>query len=336
MAPTERYGYTVARLRAMENRLLDGALFQRMIECDGLDSAIKILGETVYAPWLMEMKSNDDFDSAIEAELRHVYDEVDRFVPDRALVQVCRLPYDFHNVKVLLKSIIISRQGGERRFDLLTKLGNIDCDTLVMAVESEDYRLLPFGLHRSIPDALSQWEQNHDLLAVECALDSCLFQAMADLICPLGMPLLDRWLRRRIDGENIRTLTRLQRMDMDASAVSGFLHAGGTLSVERLSAVLSEPLESWGRILSFADASSVFGKVADADGESLLMLFDAVLDDFTTETVDGAKYGAFEPENVLRFLWLKEMEAKNLRVVLVSIANDADRDMVRRLMRHVG
>lgn len=50
MAPKERYGYAVARLRALENRLLDESVLQRMIDCDTLEAALKVLGETPIRP----------------------------------------------------------------------------------------------------------------------------------------------------------------------------------------------------------------------------------------------------------------------------------------------
>ena len=58
MAPAERYGYAVSRLRAMSGRLLEEAVLQRILECEDLDSALKVLGETVYSGWLMELKGS--------------------------------------------------------------------------------------------------------------------------------------------------------------------------------------------------------------------------------------------------------------------------------------
>ena len=65
MAPAERYGYAVARLRAMSGRLLEEALLQRILESEDLDSALKVLSETVYSSWLMELKGSGEFDRAI-------------------------------------------------------------------------------------------------------------------------------------------------------------------------------------------------------------------------------------------------------------------------------
>jgi len=68
MAPAERYGYAVARLRAMSGRLLEEALLQRILESEDLDSALKVLGETVYSSWLMALKGRLLYPSAHPAE----------------------------------------------------------------------------------------------------------------------------------------------------------------------------------------------------------------------------------------------------------------------------
>lgn len=334
MVPAERYGYSVARLRAMENRLLDDSVLQRLVESEDLDSATKILGETPYAEWLVELKSNLEFDKAIELELGYVYSEITKFVPDTRLVEICRLPYDFHNVKVLLKSHILQREGGERRFDLLTDLGTIPTDDLILSVESEDYRLLPFGLHSALPKCMNMWEQTHDILEIEKLLDNLLFSEMCRLSSDMGIDAVEKWLKGRIDAENIRNLIRLKRMDVEVSTVATFLHNGGWVSVERLLSLLGEPLEGWGRVLAFADIGGVLQQTQDiSDLGSLIVEMEKVLDEYTTRLLEKARYGAFSPENVIYYLWLKEMETKNLRMLLVSIANDTDREIVRRLIR---
>jgi V/A-type H+-transporting ATPase subunit C len=337
MAPAERYGYAVARLRAMSGRLLEEALLQRILESEDLDSALKVLGETVYSSWLMELKGNGEFDRAIEAELLHVYGEVQKFVPDPALVHLCRLPYDFHNVKVLLKSALLVREGGERRFDLLTSLGNIPSDDLIMAMESEDFRLLPFGLHLLVPHCFSVWEQTKDILEVEKLLDEGLFAAMRKTASATGIEAASLWVRGKIDAENVRNLLRMKRMDMETGAVAGFLHDGGLISREKLLSLFSEPVESWSKILSFADVSKAFSHVQEINNlNSLVVEMEKVLDEYVADIVERAKYLAFGPENVISYLWKKEMEAKNLRIALVSVSNDTDRTLARGLFRHVG
>ena len=336
MAPAEQYGYSVARLRAMSGRLLEEPVIQRILESEDLESALKVLGETAYAAWLMDLKDPGDFDRAIEAELLHVYGEVQKFVPDQRLVEMCRIPYDFHNVKVLLKSSILAREGGGRRYDLLSRLGNIPVDDLIMAVESEDYRLLPFGLHHLVPACLSVWDQTKNILEVEKILDRGLFEALRKIVGETGIQAAVDWSRGKIDVENIRNLIRMKRMDMEPAAASGFLHEGGFLSREKLLSILPEPVESWPRSLAFTDVARAFSRVQDVgDLSALIVEMERILDEYVAGILEKTKYDAFAPANIIAFLWQKELEAKNVRIALVSVANKTDKALARGLIRHV-
>ena len=167
MAQKERYGYAVARLRALENRLLDESVLQRMIDSDTLEAALKVLGETPYSAAIMELRSPLDFDKAIENELLRSYGEAATFVPDSGLMELLRLQYDVHNVKVLVKSQILLASGEKRHLELMTKLGNIDTDKLILAVEGEEYWELPYGFDSAIPASIAAWDTNEHLLATE-------------------------------------------------------------------------------------------------------------------------------------------------------------------------
>lgn len=336
MAPKERYGYAVARLRALENRLLDDSVLQRMIESDTLEAAVKVLNETSYSAWLMELKSPLEYDKAIEAELLHSYREADTFVPDAGLAALLRLVYDVHNVKTLLKNRFLAERGEAHRTDLLTPLGSIDIDRLSAAVESEEYWELPCGFSQAIPAALTAWEQTHSALAVEKILDEVYFKALLELAGALNMPAVTQWVRSRIDGENLKTLLRLSRIDIDRSTVASFLHEGGLIPLNRLTPLVAEPVENWGRALSFADMGTLLVPFGEGDNfNELLVQYEKNLDDFITGVISKSRFDAFSPANVVRYLWLKEMEAKNLRVILVSVSNGVKKDRIREVLRRV-
>ena len=97
------YTYAVSRLRAMENRKIDTSAMQQMAEAESFESAWKLFMETCYGQWAAEMGNNLSYDSLLEAELAYTYGELRKFVPDLQLVQLFQIPYDFHNLKVILK-----------------------------------------------------------------------------------------------------------------------------------------------------------------------------------------------------------------------------------------
>lgn len=336
MAPAERYGYTVARLRAMGNRLLDESAYQRILDSEDLESALKVLGETVYSSWIVDMKSNRDFDQAIEAELLYVYSEIEKFVPEKRLVEVCRVPYDFHNIKVLIKSHILQKEGKDRRFNLLTPLGNIPKDDLIMAVESEDYRLLPYGLHTVLPKSLALWEQTKDILEVEKDLDTQQYSLILRMVAETGIASAIAWAKAKVDAENLRNGVRLRRVGMDISSAASYFHDGGFISKEHLLSLLPEPLEGWAKLIGFADAGLLLGEMKElGDMNHVLVEMERLLDNYITGVLAKAKYGAFSEDNVMQYLWSKEMEAKNVRILLVSVANNTNRELARGLLRNV-
>lgn len=336
MTQVTGYGYAVSRLRAMEKHLLDNAFFQRLLDSENVDDALKALGETHYARWLSDEKGAQDFEHAIFSELQEAYNEVTRFAPDPELPQLCRLPYDIHNIKVLLKGQIQKQRGSKKRTDLLTELGNVPVDDLVIAVESEDYRLLPFGFHRIVPQCIMQWEQTHDILAVETTLDSHLFSTMRQLAERVGHNGVDAWIRAKIDAENVRNIFRLGRIEMDVGQAAPFLHDGGWISRDRILSLIAEPVEGWGRILNFADVSKAFGEMPESGNtDDFVVDLEKALDDYITGVLKPYRYSTFAPENILTYLWAKESESKNVRVILVGLSSGADRKSLRRLLRNV-
>ena len=332
MSRNEAYGYAVARIRAMEPMLLDASQLQRMLDADGSDGALKIIAETNYSRWITE--GDGGYDSALEAELTATFDEFTTFVPDRELIDVFRVPYDFHNVKVLLKSAFKARSGGKKRYDLLTRLGSIPVDDLASKIESEEYGLLPFGLSHIIPACMSIWEQNRDIVEIERVLDEGMFTAIRSLIASVGEPGMIKWAKARVDSENIRNLLRIRRFGFDVSAAVTFLHEGGSIAPSILAPLIAEQFDGWGRVLSYSDVGLAISVISDeGDFDKLIVALERTLDDYCSSVLSNARFSPNAPENVLAYLWGKEMEVRNIRTILVSKGTNSDRDEVRRMMR---
>ena len=331
------YVYTVARLRAMENRFLDASFFSRLIDSATLEDALKSLGETTYSQWLAHDSHDSGIDRIVDDELLHACDELKEFVPDTELLDLWRMPYDFNNVKVILKSLFKVREGGERRYDLLSKLGAMDTDKLIMALEGENYGLLPYGLGDVIPHCWTVWEQTKNSQSVEIILDDKLFSAMAVLAENLKMPAVTKWVKHKIDAENLRNAVRLHRMNTDPASALPFLHEGGTIRAADMAKLLSDPLETWGKSLSHTDIGIVLEAAMQerSDIQSALSEICNALDRYLVRVLEKARYNTSAPENVILYLLYKEAEARNLRVALVCVAKGLNREFARRLLSHV-
>ena len=326
------YVYTVARLRGMENHILDTAFFSRLMESSGIDDALKALGETSYSQWI---SGNENFDKAIDSEMLATCKELESFVPDKELIDIFRIPYDFHNVKVLLKGLFKVR-GGEaegRRYDLLSRLGTIDTEELKTAIETEEYGFLPYGLTDLIPQCWQLWDSSKNPQAVELLIDHAMFRAMLNVAEGLKMPAVIHWVKSRIDAENLRSAVRLARIKYDSAKALPFFHEGGTIRPDDMARLLNEPQETWSRLLSHTDIGAVLGGLQDTgDIKASLSDVSKSLDDYLIRVLENAKYSMDAPENVLLYLLTKEAETRNMRVALVCISGGLDREFGRRLL----
>ncbi len=328
------YVYAVSRLRGMENHLLDSAFFSRLMDSANIDDAIKALGETSYSQWISQSGAN--FDKAIDSEILATCEELKSFVPDKELLDIFRLPYDFHNVKVLLKGLFKVRNGDleGRRYDLLSKLGTINTDQLTNAIETEEYGFLPYGLTDLIPQCWQLWDATKNAQSVELLIDHQMFKAMSDVAEGLKMPDVIQWVRYKIDAENLRGAIRLSRMKYDAAKALPFFHEGGTIRPDDMAKLLNEPQETWSRILSYTDIGAVLNSLQEqSDLKASLSDVSKALDEYLLKVLENAKYSMDAPANVLLFLLTKEAEARNMRVALVCVAGGLDRDFGRRLLK---
>lgn len=330
------YGYAVARIKAMEHRLLDANVIQRLVEAEDCSSVIKVLSETSYAKELASKPGEENFDAALESEQLSLYREVSSFSPQRELVALCQIPYDFHNLKVLLKSSFNSKSGGKKKWDLLTSLGSIPVDNLVLAVDVEDYTLLPKQIARLIPECMAILESTKDPFEAEKLLDTAMYRLLHEMASALGYPGVMRWCESRIDGENLRNLARLRRFGLEARSHQSLLHEGGTFSLPELISLQEESEDSWSRTLAYTQWASVVSQIHEVhDFETMIVTLEKALDEHCLNVLLPYRHTLAAPENILAFLWKKELEVKNIRTIMVSKTISADKEQLRRLIRNV-
>lgn len=330
------YGYTVARLKAMENRLLDESAFLRLADSPTLEAALKTLGETSYGSALGELKNPLHFDKALDGELAATYAELATFVPDEELLSLSRLLYDIHNAKTVLKGRALASRGGSRRLDLLTNLGAIDAEELTLALEGDEFGRLPKGLGDGLRKAYEAVEGDENWRAFEGAVDGLYYAELLALAQSLDVPLVVEWAKARIDGDNLKTMLRLSRMRDSDLSLRDYLYEGGNLSLAQLEALNAEPIENWSRLLGNTAWGELLAPFAEGgDFAAKLGAFEKGLDDALTALLESSRYDPFGPANVTRYLWAKEMEVKNLRLVLVALSSGVKTEKIREVLRRV-
>ena len=73
---------------------------------------------------LTSVSGESGFDKVLETALHDTYEEIGSFVPDKELINLLRLQYDFSNVKVMLKMCIRDRPSRRARGGGLPTFGS--------------------------------------------------------------------------------------------------------------------------------------------------------------------------------------------------------------------
>ncbi len=325
------YAYSVARVKAMETRLLDQSQFERMINSGSAEEALKVLSESDYAATITEMADVHEFESMLTDELQYAYEVVMKIAPIPELIGMLALRYDIHNLKVLFKAKFLGIKS-----ELLIPIGSLDLGKLENIVEEGDFRDLPDKLRRAADKITEEFMVNRDPQVIDLTLDQVLYDQLINDAREQRNCFLENLFIRQIDLTNLKTLIRVKHMGMGHDFLRSVLLPHGSIPIDRLAAMIEEPLESVISMLAISDYADLVSEgVREWSEKGSASLLEKLSDNYITAYLQQGKWEPFGVEPLVGYLWAKEIEVKNIRIVLVGKINKLPSDSIRERIRNV-
>ena len=100
------YLFLSARIRSLEKDLLTSQRLEQLLQSPSVENCSQLLSDLGYAP----IRDEASLQSSLKRQREAVFAELERFMPEKQLLDVFRIKYDYHNIKVLLKA----PEGAER------------------------------------------------------------------------------------------------------------------------------------------------------------------------------------------------------------------------------
>lgn len=325
------YAYAVGRIRVLETRLLDRGRLERMVDAASAEDALKILSETGYAAAISEMEDVHDFEKILSAELSRTFDAVVHMSPKPELIQALLLRFDLHNLKVLFKAGYLGLET-----DLLVPPRNLDPAKLKLAIKESDFSDLPEKLQVACEVIAEDFVINHDPQIIDLVLDKVHYEQMLLLARKNRSSFLEGLYVHQVDLVNLNMLIRAKRMGLTRDVLKNILVGGGNIKEEVLLSLVDESYEN----ISATFATSDYGELV-ADGvrnwseRGSAAQFEKLADNFITAYLKKNKWRAFGLEPLVGYLWGKEIEAKNIRLVMVGKINNLPAEAIRERLRDV-
>lgn len=319
-----------ATIRVLEKKLLDRAFFERLIEADGLEEALRYLNDSVYQGPVAKLEKPEDYEEVLKAEQLRFFEELYSISPSKIPVDLVICKYLYHNLKVLLKEAI---QKEDYR-DLYVHLGDTDLKKLREEFEGETKKSYSDHYLDIIEGARQKYEETEDPQSMEIYIDNSYFQEMMSMAKESNIELFENYVKNLIDFTNIRTVLRAQRQEKDLEFLKQVIIDGGFISKQRYYDFLNVKIDPESALFK---SSSIYKFVRQGIGEfentGSLTIFEREMDNYLISLAKDAKKVTYGPEVIFGYALAKETEIKNLRIIFVSKLNKLDNDFIRERLR---
>ncbi len=310
------YAYATGRIRGLETYLLKEADFSRLKEVERVGESLEILSKIFpYSESLMRVKKEEDFEIGLEEETRRTYLDLRSFCPEPDLVDLFWLRYDFHNLKVLLKTHLHPGPSSE---NLLSSAGTQNVGTLKKAIFKKDFFDLSLDFKNLLKKIFPLVEDNPRPQFIDSLLDKELFQWIFRGLGEFKDHFLTELRRRLIDSFNIKTFLRIKFWgEKEEEFYEEVLLEGGGIANSKFLKLSPQPVEA---LIDKLDNGNYKEAAREALGEweekKSLFTLDHFFEEYLLNWTKNGFYITFGREPLINYIFLKEREIRILRSIL--------------------
>ncbi|MGI6642804.1 MAG: V-type ATPase subunit [Bacillota bacterium] len=326
----DEYGWAsaVGKLRVLEKGFLTKSDLGQIASSGNLEAAVGALRDSAYGPFVAK-SSAEAFDHALQEALQSQYESMMALAHEPWIIAAFRARHDFHNLKVYAKS---NRLGMALEEEALSPVGNLTVSELgalcedgsleaeVGAGNTAELVGALAKVYRGTVEIAKDKDSSDALkaLKMDAFIDQAYFHWYQEMLSQFGYETLNYFVSLEIDVTNLRMFLRGKRQGIPGSTMGGvFLEGGSVCQGALLEAYPGQSLDGLVRAYdgtSLRDLAERGREVLD-DGSSMTA-WEKECDNFFMEVVKKAKTVPMGPEPAFGYIYGREIEARNLRVIL--------------------
>lgn len=319
------YGPLNIEIRANETELLDNSFYQQLLSANSLDAAIKLLQGTPYE----FLRKDEDKEEGLSRYLEELYGKAFQLTPNKKVVEFAALEYVYHNLKVLFKSYYAEKDLRH----LLINIGPYTLDQLRDAVHTGNSMVIDKEYLQTIQEVRNYMSEYNNIHHLDALLDYYYLEHWVKLAESIEDPELLTSVKEYIDIHQMTVAMRLAKMGKSISAISGLIPDVGNIPTSDFVHWAKEGPESLSRALMETPYREMLSKITDDRQWIDPTQLEKMMDDRRMVYQTAAKFEAFGPKPILAFLYAKETEIKNIRVILNGLVNGLPKELVEKTLR---
>lgn len=346
----QRYTFAVGLVRSFENKLLDQGKIERLVEAVSSEEILRLLQDTPYGSFISTGKDRGEFEEILMGRKKEVFDFFDEFCIDSCARTFLHAPYDFSNLKLVLKSQLLEKDYkslfsplGELQIEVFTE-STSDGDFISEKPSMDEFSsdLTEFTENQSMPDyllrasekALREYYRNKDPRMLDMSIDEDQYRYLSDIVEKMKSPYLKALLQLKADGINLSTFLRVKQIlkkSTDTTEIEKMAFIdGGSIDRHILRDFLKKPEDE---IKSFLNSVELyeFSSALDKGSEEI----EKIKDKLYVYLLRQAKFFTSGVEPLIAFVLAVDHEVKTLRRILISRNNEIPKTKLRNRLVEV-
>ena len=311
----DEFVFADAFIGCQVQNLMHKADLIRLANCADLMSARTLLMEFGYDdPKDTEV---DDVEHFIRHEQNKLYEMVFKNLPGGTEMAPFLFPYDYHNIKVSLKSEILGETPGEKE---LISAGDYDWKMMVAMIRDRNYSKMRPIMRDAVQEATDLYGRTGDPQEIDLVLDKACYKDMIASARETESQFLVDFFRTNIDVLNIKALVRLKMMNRPWTFFKKVFIEEGFVTEDVFTAGYDETLQQFAERLINPDLSEALKEGARSLEESgYFVKVETLLDNVLMKENRKAKDYLVGLEPIAGYCYAKGQEIDNVRVIMNGI-----------------
>ena len=312
-----------AMLRGKEAHMIGADVFARMAEAENVQAAAKIAEEYGYGD--LDLSTPQTLDASLGRIRAAIYEDLAGILPQKELLDLFRLKYDYHNAKILVKNA--SRE--QDVTGMLSAEGRLDIEEIKELYASETASGV---LKDAMTEAAETLAKTQNPQLADFGLDLAYFKEMRECAKQLG-GMSEDYIRLLIDCANLNAYVRSVRMGKSADFLKFALTEGGSIDPDVL-------LSRWPDTdVTDLYAGTALESASKFAGEAMdgwkITPFELACDNALTACLADARYVPFGADAVVSYLASLDTEIMDLRMVLSGKICGISTEAIKERLRDV-
>jgi V/A-type H+/Na+-transporting ATPase subunit C len=318
-----------ARVRSVEKNLLSREKADKMIDSKTTEEALKVLSELGYGEENSNLKPLE-FNEILSAEIQRAYTFIFNVAPDKRVFDTFLYPYDYHNLKVLLKAEFSNTEAEP----FLMDIGTIPKAKLIVMVRERSFMDMPEEMKRAVQEVIDIFGKTSDPQIVDFILDRACYESMSKTAERSESEYIQGYIALLIDTINLKTFVRLREMKKNWDFFSKVFLPGGKIAESLFISGYEESYEQFAeRLLPYGLNEALSEGAAMLKASGRFTMLEKLCDNRLMQYAKKAKYISFGIEPLAAYLIAKEGDIKNARIIMAGLLQGLSREMIKERQR---